>query len=107
MQKSERKQVRKAIAMIHSGRDYETGMRLLCGLANLGAPEEAITAEQANHRQTDPAKFRTRGKWCECGHGVGAHRDSGGANATFCRRCNCVRYVEREVKGGDSCPSAL
>lgn len=38
------------------------------------------------------SKFATLGKYCVCGHGIGSHRNSAGAKATFCRLCDCSEY---------------
>lgn len=45
-------------------------------------------AHEPGHR----SRFATLGKYCKCGHGIGAHRSSAGAEENHCRQCACVQY---------------
>lgn len=98
MLEAERQRIRQAIALIHKGTNYDTGIQILCGLARIESPEFA-EIEQPVVLKTRSARLSTKGKPCECGDGIGAHRNSAGAAPTFCRRCSCVQYqpVQQET----------
>lgn len=63
--------------------------------------QAVLKSAQSVVEQFQPQRSRhaTLGKFCECGHGVGSHRSSTGARATYCRQCPCAQY-ERDYNSG-------